>query len=161
MPTKASNPIPEGMNTVTTSLVFNGDCAKALVFYQNAFGAKVPFAPEKTPDGKVLHAMIKIGDSNIILSDTYSDPDHATGLKSNLWLYVKDCDGFYDKAIRAGCSATMPVEDAFWGDRVGQVKDPFGHTWNIASRKWILTPDELKEREQEWMRSYKEEFAHA
>jgi uncharacterized glyoxalase superfamily protein PhnB len=148
------------MNTVTPYLVFNDGCERALALYQNAFGAKVVFEPEKTPDGKVMHAMMKIGDSNVILSDTFSNPENASGLTSNLWLYVEDCDAVYERAIAAGCTATMPVEDAFWGDRVGQVKDPFGHTWNIASRKWIFTPEELKEREQEWMRSYKEELAN-
>lgn len=155
MPTKATSPIPEGMNTVTTYLVFTGNCGKALELYPKAFGATLPFPPEKSPDGKIMHAMIKIGDSNIMLSDTFNDPKDATGLKSNLWLYVKDCDDLFKKAVAAGCTVTMPMEDVFWGDRLGQVKDPFGHTWNIASQKMILTPQEMKEAVANWMKSNK------
>jgi PhnB protein len=161
MPKKAYSPIPLEMNTVTPYLVFNGDCSKALELYPKAFDAQLVFDVDKTPDGKIMHAMMKIGDSNIMLSDMFSIPENATGLKTNLWLYVKDCDSLFNKAIGAGCSVTMPMEDAFWGDRLGQVMDPFGHTWNIASRKWVLTPDELKEREARWMNSRKQEFAMA
>jgi PhnB protein len=155
MAQKATNPIPDGMNTVTTYLSFNGDCGNALEIYPKAFDAKVPFQADKTPDGKIMHAMIKIGDSNIMMSDIFCPPEDAAGLKSNVWLYVKDCDDLYNKAIKAGCSVTMPMEDVFWGDRLGQVKDPFGHYWNIASRKWMLTPEEMKQREDEWMKSKK------
>jgi uncharacterized glyoxalase superfamily protein PhnB len=155
MPRKVKSPIPEGMNTVTATLAFRGDCVKALELYPRAFGAKVVYPAEKTPDGKVMHAMIKIGDSNIMLSDSFAPPDNPAGLKSILWLYVKDCDAFYNKAVAAGCSVAMPLADAFWGDRLGQVTDPFGHTWNIASRKWVLTPKEMKAATEEWLKTGK------
>lgn len=156
MSKKATSPIPEGMNTVTPQLIFNGDCDKALALYPKAFGAKLVYEADKAPDGKIMHAMIKIGDSNIMLADNFSNPDTVS--KSDLWLYVEDCDDLYGKAVKAGCSVTMPMADAFWGDRLGQVRDPFGHTWNIASRKLVLTPDEMKERETEWIDSSKESY---
>jgi uncharacterized glyoxalase superfamily protein PhnB len=145
-------PVPEGMNTVTPYLVFTGDCSKALDFYQKALNAKMEWPAEKTPDGKVMHAMVKIGDSNIMLSDTFQNPDNITGLKTNLWLYVDDSDAYYNRAVKEGCEVVMKIEDVFWGDRIGEVKDPFGHTWNFASRKFILTPEEMKKREEEWMK---------
>jgi PhnB protein len=153
MPKKASNPIPEGMNTVTAYLVYTGDCAEALALYPKALGAKIIWPPDKTPDGKIMHAMIRIGDTNIMLSDTFAKKSAATGLRSNLWLYVDDCDALFKKAVKAGCTVTMPMEDAFWGDRLGQVMDPFGHTWNIASHKLDLTPEEMRKAEDEWMKA--------
>lgn len=155
MPKKAKIPIPEGMKTVTPSLAFRGDCLKALDLYPRAFGAKVVFPAEKTSDGKVMHAMIKIGNSNIMLSDTFAPPGNTAGQKSILWLYVKDCDALYNKAVAAGCTVAMPIADAFWGDRLGQVTDPFGHVWNIASRKWVLTPEEMKAASEEWLKTGK------
>jgi uncharacterized glyoxalase superfamily protein PhnB len=153
MPKKAPSPIPEGIRTVTPYLVFNGDCSKALEFYQKALGAQMQLPAEKSPDGKIMHAMLKIGDSNIMLSDTFQNPEGATGMKTNLWLYVEDSDEYFTRAIQAGCAVVMKMEDVFWGDRIGEVKDPFGHTWNFASRKWILTPEEMRKRREEWMKS--------
>ncbi len=153
MPQKAPTPVPEGIHTVTPYLVFKGDCSKAVEFYQKAFGATLPMPPEKTPDGKVMHATLKIGDSIIMMSDTFQNPENATGMKTNLWLYVDDSDAYFKRAIQAGCAVAMKMEDAFWGDRVGEVKDPFGHTWNFATRKWMLTPQEMEKREEEWMKS--------
>ena len=151
MPQQATELVPKGMNTVTPYLVFTGDCGKALDFYQKALGAQLPMPPEKTPDGKIMHAMMKIGDSNIMLSDSFQPKSRITGLKSNLWLYVDNADAYYERAIKEGCKSVMKMEDAFWGDRLGEVKDPFGHTWNFATRKWVLTPEEMKQAEKEWM----------
>ncbi|HON11715.1 MAG TPA: VOC family protein, partial [Chitinispirillaceae bacterium] len=69
-----------------------------------------------------------------------------------MWLYVEDADRIFDQAAKAGCEVTMPIADMFWGDRVGQVKDPFGHIWSIASNVWELTPEEMKEKEKEWLK---------
>jgi uncharacterized glyoxalase superfamily protein PhnB len=157
MPTKATTPVPQGMNTVTPYLVFTGNCSQALEFYQKALGAQLTYQADKTPDGKVMHAMLKIGDSNIMLSDTWQPREKATGLNSNLWLYVEDADLFFNRAVDAGCTVSMKMEDAFWGDRLGQVQDPFGHTWNFATRKWILTPEEMKKPVEKWLNSVGQE----
>ena len=160
MTEKAMNPIPEGVNTVTPYLLFYGECSKALELYPKAFDAKLVGETDKAPDGKIMHAMMKIGDSNIMLSDTFNpDSKSLPGHRMNLWMYVADSDALFEKATSAGCTVTMPIEDAFWGDRVGQVMDPFGHTWSIASRKLMLTPDEIKERESQWIESRKETAA--
>ncbi len=159
MPKKALKPVPEGMNTVTPYLVFHGDCSKAIDLYQKAFGARMLFNPEKSPDGKIMHAMLRIGDSNIMMSDTFSEQENETGFRTNLWLYVEDCDAIFAQAVQAGCSVTMPVEDAFWGDRLGQLQDPFGHSWNIATNKWELSTEEMKQAEEEWMKSHQEQFS--
>jgi len=153
MPQKASSPIPAGFHTITPYLVFNGDCDKAIEFYQKAFGAEIVAPAEKTPDGKVMHVMLKIGDSNVMMSDVFMNPENATGMKTNLWLYVNDSDAYFKRAIQAGCAVAMKMEDAFWGDRIGEVKDPFGHTWNFASKRWNVTPDEMKKRQAEWIES--------
>jgi uncharacterized glyoxalase superfamily protein PhnB len=153
MPKKAKNPVPKGIHTVTPYLVFKGDCGKALDFYKKALAAEEPMPAEKTPDGKVMHAMLKIGDSNIFLSDTFQSPENATGLRSNLWLYVDDCDKYFNRAVNAGCEVVMKLEDAFWGDRIGEVKDPFGHTWNFATMKWTMTQEEMKNAGEEWMKA--------
>jgi PhnB protein len=153
MPQKATKPIPDGINTVTPYLVFTGNCSEAIDFYQKALGAKLVYAADKSPDGKVMHATLKIGDSNIMLSDTWQKGDGLSGLKSNLWLYVDDADVFYNRAVKAGCEVVMKMADAFWGDRLGEVRDPFGHTWNFATRKWVLTPEEVKDAEAKWLKS--------
>jgi uncharacterized glyoxalase superfamily protein PhnB len=152
MPQKAPRSVPEGIHNVTPYLVFTGDCNKALDFYQKALGAKLAAPTAKTPNGMIMHAMIKIGDSNIMLSDTFQPADKITGLKSNLWVYVDDCDALFKKAVDAGCQVVMPMEDAFWGDRLGEVKDPFGHTWNIATWKWNLSPEEMQKRQEDWLK---------
>jgi PhnB protein len=154
MPKKALTPIPEGVHTVTPYLIFAGDCGKALEFYQKALGAQLPMPPSKAPDGKIMNAFLKIGDSMIMLSDTFHHPDKVAGMKTNLWLYVDDSDAYFNRAIKAGCGVTMKMEDAFWGDRVGQVIDPFGHIWNFATQKWILSPQEMKRGEDEWLKAF-------
>ncbi len=68
-------------------------------------------------------------------------------------MYVEDCDVIFNRAVEAGCEVLMPMADAFWGDRFGKVKDPFGHCWAIATHKWVLTPEEMQERQQEWLKS--------
>jgi PhnB protein len=157
MPTKALKPVPEGMNTITTELYYNGNCLQAIEFYKKAFGATTIGEIAKGPDGKsVMHAMLKIGDSNIMLADAWPG-NWETGPKNTatagLFLYVEDCDKLYNQAVKAGCIVVNEMMDAFWGDRMGKVKDPFGHCWSIASLKWILTPEEISKGMDEWMKS--------
>ena len=157
MPTKATKPVPEGMNTVTTQLIFNGNCKQAVDFYKKAFNASLVGNIAYGPDGKsVMHAMIKIGDTNMMLMDAM--PDGAgTGpngpVTASLYMYVNDCDALFNQAVSAGCSVIFPMMDAFWGDRSGNVKDPFGHVWGISTYKWVMTPEEMARGQEEWMKS--------
>jgi PhnB protein len=155
MPQKAPSPVPEGMHTLTTHLWFNGNASEAVEFYQKAFGAELAAPVATGPGGKgVMHAMLKIGDSHIMMADAWpgnweKGPESAA--TAGLWIYVKDCDALFARATEAGCEPIMPAMDAFWGDRMGKVKDPFGHCWAIATHQWVLTPEEIEQRHQEWM----------
>ncbi len=159
MPEKAAKPIPEGMHTITINLWFKGDCKEAIDFYQKAFGAELQGPPIQTPDGKgIMHAMMKLGDSHIMMSDAWHgqyERGPKEGVSASMWIYVEDCDSLYNRALDAGCEVLQQIMDAFWGDRMGRVKDPFGHCWSIASHKWDLTDEEMQERTQEWLKSIK------
>jgi PhnB protein len=146
-------PIPKGYHTVIPTLTVR-DAAQALEFYKNAFGAK-----EKTrmpgPDGKIMHAEIMIGDSHIMLGEenlqmNQLSPQSLNGTASGLYIYVNNVDKVFDQAVKAGATADMPVMDAFWGDRFGHVKDPFGHSWGIATRKRNLSAKEMKKAADEF-----------
>ena len=132
----AQNP-PAGFHTVTPYLVVDG-AEKAIEFYKKVFGAEA-IDVAKGPDGKVMNAQLKIGDSMIMLNDEFPDygavgPTKMGGSPITLHLYVPDADATYNKAVEAGCQVTMPLADQFWGDRYGMVVDPFGHKWGIATR---------------------------
>jgi PhnB protein len=151
MPTK---PIPEGYHTLTPYLAVD-NAAEAIKFYGNAFGAK-----ERTrmdgPDGKIAHAELEIGDSLVMLSDpfpqsNYKTPKELGGNSVGVFMYVQDVDAVVQKAVDAGATVTMPVEDMFWGDRFGTISDPFGHSWQIATHKEDLSPEEMAERAKEAM----------
>ena len=144
-------PIPEGFRTVTPHLVIKG-AAAAIEFYKRAFGAEV-LARMDGPGGSVGHAELKIGDSTIFLADEFpggptKSPQTLGGTTASLHLYVPDVDAAFKQAIAAGGREIMAVTDMFWGDRFGQLQDPFGHNWSIATRKEILTPKETDERAQ-------------
>ena len=148
---QAVTPIPEGFRTVTPHLVIKG-AAAAIDFYKRAFGAEV-LARMDGPGGTVGHAELMIGDSIIFLADEFpgaplKSPQSLGGTTSSLHLYVPDVDASFKQAISAGGRETMPVTDMFWGDRFGQLMDPFGHAWSIATRKETLTPKETEERSQ-------------
>lgn len=140
--------VPEGTHTVTAHLVVcNG--SQAVAFYQKAFGAQVQ-ALHKTPDGKVMHASLKIGDSTVMLSDEFpqgaKSPQTLGGSPVVLNIYVQDVDALFKQAADAGAKVTMPLENQFWGDRYGQVLDPFGHLWALGSHVEDVAPDELERR---------------
>jgi uncharacterized glyoxalase superfamily protein PhnB len=147
------------MNTVTTHLFFNGNCAEAIDFYQKAFGAELTSPAVKGPDGKsVMHALLKIGNSHVMMADAWpgmSEQGPKGSTTAGLFLYVADCDRAFDRATKAGCEAIFPMADMFWGDRMGKVKDPYGHCWAIATHKWIMTPEEMQRGQQEWLKSMK------
>ncbi|HXW54062.1 MAG TPA: glyoxalase/bleomycin resistance/extradiol dioxygenase family protein [Myxococcota bacterium] len=149
-----TNPIPEGMHSLTPHLWFNGNCKSAIEFYQRAFSAELlsPAAFDSKNE-LVCHAMLHIGDSNLLLADAWPN-SHEQGPKgfssAGMWLYVRDCDAVFAQAVSAGCEVIMPLMDAFWGDRMGKVKDPFGHTWAIATHKHAASEDEIQRGMKEW-----------
>jgi uncharacterized glyoxalase superfamily protein PhnB len=107
------------------------------------------------PDGKIMHAELQIGDSPIMVGEenpqmNHLSPQSLNGTPVNLHVYVKNVDKVFDQAVKAGATAVMPVMDMFWGDRYGQVKDPFGHSWGIATNKRTLSPKEMKKGAEEW-----------
>ena len=151
---QAVRPIPEGFRTVTPHLVCAG-VADAITFYQKAFGAVETFRMPG-PDGKVMHAEIRIGDSHIMLGDEYPDygslgPLALKGTPVVIHLYVPDADATWDQAIAAGAKPVMPLSDMPWGDRYGQVADPFGHRWSIATHQRDLTFEQIEEGMQKMM----------
>jgi uncharacterized glyoxalase superfamily protein PhnB len=140
-------PIPEGMSTVTPHLVVEG-AAKAIEFYQKAFGAKA-MASLPGPGGKVMHAQMVIGDSHIMLADDFPDygsfgPKHLKGSPVTIHLYVEDADAVFKRAIDAGATVRMAMADMFWGDRYGVITDPFGHHWSIATHVRDMSPEEIQ-----------------
>jgi uncharacterized glyoxalase superfamily protein PhnB len=155
MPTKAKNPIPEGMNTLTLYLTYKGKCSEAIDFYKNTFGAVSLFPPMLAPDKRIMHAMLKIGDTNIMLSDSFGEENATVGNMATIWMYVADCDAVFNTAVKNGCKVKMALEDQFWGDRTGQVQDPFGYYWTIASNKLDLSTDEMIARQNEWLKGFK------
>lgn len=148
MPT-SPKPIPEGFHTITPALVVR-DAAKAIDFYKKALGAQ-ELMRMPSPDGKILHAELKIGDSIIFLSDEMPQspvkaPQTLGGSTGVLNIYVEDVDKTFKQAVDAGGKVTMPVADQFWGDRYGSVVDPFGHAWGIGTHKEDLSPHQIEER---------------
>jgi PhnB protein len=139
MPKKV-RPIPKGRHTVTASLT-QDDAAKTIDFCKKAFGAKVLMRMQG-PSGKLMHAEIQIGDSIVMLNDVMRDPAQPAGL----FLYVPDVDRTFARAVKAGAAVVMPVQDMFWGDRFGSVKDPSGNQWGIATHREDVPPRELKKR---------------
>jgi PhnB protein len=142
-------PIPDGYHSVTPYLVV-GDGARAIEFYKEAFGATELFRMDG-PGGKIHHAEIRIGDSNIMLADEHPEmnarsPQTLGGSPVSLMLYVTDVDATVGKAVEAGAKLLRPVADQFYGDRTGGVEDPFGHAWYIATHVEDVAPEELQKR---------------
>jgi len=139
--------IPEGMHSITPHLVCAG-AAKALDFYQKAFGAtEVGRMPG--PDGRLMHAAMKIGDSTVMLADEMPEwgslgPKALKGSPVTIHIYVEDVDALVARAEKAGAKVTMPVAEQFWGDRYGKLEDPFGHHWSVATHVRDVTPEEMK-----------------
>jgi PhnB protein len=143
------NPIPEGFHTVTPYLTVRG-AAAAIGFYEEAFGAREIFR-WADPDGRIRHAEVVIGDSPIMLTDEapefgMRDPQSLGGSPVHIFLYVDDADAVFDRAISAGATELMPVEDSSDGDRSGGVTDPFGHVWYIGTHLEDISREELQKR---------------
>ena len=147
---KAKNPIPEGLYTITPHLTIKG-AAQAMDFYKKAFGA-IERSRMAGPNGAIMHASMKLGNSSIFLADEFPGmdisrgPTTINGTTVVLHLYVEDCDKLFNQAVAAGAKVIMPLADQFWGDRYGQVQDPFGHVWSIGTHIEDLTPQEMEER---------------
>jgi PhnB protein len=133
--------IPDGYHTITPVLICR-DAAKAIEFYKKALGATETMRMACQESGKIMHAELKIGDSFYFISDENPQMGCMSS-PTSLWLYVNDCDAAYNKAINAGATSKMPLMDMFWGDRMGQVTDAYGHQWTFATHKQDLTQDQI------------------
>jgi PhnB protein len=141
-------PIPDGYHSVTPYLSIKG-AAEAIEYYKKAFGATELFRMEDK--GKIGHAEIKIGDSPIMLADEYPEmgfvsPKTLGGSPMGLMIYVDDCDTVFNRAIESGGVEVKPLQDQFYGDRSGTLKDPYGHVWTVATHKEDVAPEEMEKR---------------
>ena len=148
MAKQAPKPIPDGMHSLTPHIVCAG-AADAIDFYKRAFNA-VEQARMPGPDGKLMHAAVTIGDSTLMLVDENPQwgalgPKALKGSPVTIHLYVPDVDATVAQAVAAGARVTMPVADMFWWDRYGQLEDPFGHRWSVATHMRDLTSEEIRE----------------
>jgi PhnB protein len=147
---KAVNPIPENYHSITPSLVCR-NAAQAIDFYKTVFGA-TETVRMPGPDGKIMHAELKIGDSTFFVNDPMTKtlpalPDAGSTNLTSLHLYVVNADAIFNRAVEAGARVDMPIQDMFWGDRFGRLTDPFGQQWGIATHKEDVAPEEMKRRQ--------------
>ena len=161
MPSKS---IPAGYHSITPAIVVR-DAAAAIDFYKRAFNAQ-EIHRMAGPDGSIMHAEIRIGDSTIMLGEENEQwgtrsPLSLGGVHGSLHIYVPDADAAFNQALSAGATVRYPLEDAFWGDRYGKVTDPFGHEWGLATRVKELSPDEMEEAGREWMAKVAQQTAGA
>jgi PhnB protein len=151
--------IPEGFNTLSPHIMVR-DAEKAIDFYKKAFGAE-EIARMPGPDGKtIMHAELKFGNSMMMMCQEMPgmecssvSPQTAGKTTAVLHLYVEDADALFDRAVKAGAKSIMPIGDMFWGDRYGQVGDPFGHVWSIGTHKHDYTPEQIKKNMAEFFTS--------
>jgi uncharacterized glyoxalase superfamily protein PhnB len=163
---KAKSPIPEGFHTVTPQLILD-NAAQAIDWYKKALGAEE--ASRATgPDGKILHADLKIGNSHIMANDVMGGskgPKAFGGSPMSLWVYVENADTLFNRAVAAGALVAPgpmgQMADQFWGDRCGAVIDPFGYHWTIATRKEDLTREEMDSRAAEFFKQFASQASHA
>jgi PhnB protein len=149
-------PVPERLHTVTPRLVFSHDATAALHFYVEAFAAEVVDEPFLDPDGNVVHAEVRFGDSIVFLTDEGGDgegvaPSSVGGaVTAMLALNIPDVDALWERAVSAGCEVIYPLADQFYGDRGGRLRDPFGHQWMLSTHVEDVDRDELDRRMQAW-----------
>lgn len=149
---KHVRPIPEGYHSISPAITCK-NAAAAIEFYKKAFGAKELNRMEG-PGGTIGHAELRIGDSVIFVSDEMpgmsAAPAPSATPSSYLFLYIEDSDRVFNRAVEAGATATMPMQDMFWGDRYGKLTDPFGHSWGVATHVEDVAPEEMQKRSAEW-----------
>lgn len=142
-----TKPIPDGYHTITAMCCYK-DTRKAIDFYKRAFGAEERSVMPGANGKGIVHAEIKIGDSIFMMGDektpSCKSAESFGGSPTSFYLYVKDADAAFKKAIEAGAKSEMAMEDMFWGDRMGTVKDPFGYSWSFATHKKDLSPQEIQ-----------------
>lgn len=143
--------VPDGYSTVTTHLV-QSSSAKAIAFYQKAFGAEEMYRMPG-PDGSVMHAEVRIGNAIVMMADENpamnplaKSPEHAKAYTAGVMLYVDDVNTAWKRAVDAGAKVEMPLADMFWGDRYGQLSDPWGHRWSLAQHIEDVSPEEMQKR---------------
>ena len=152
----ATKAIPDGYHSVTPYLIIKG-AAAAIDFYKRAFGA-TELMRMPSPDGRIGHAEIKIGDSAIMLADEhpqmgYRSPQTLGGSAVSMMVYVDRVDDVFKKAVEMGAKELQPVQDQFYGDRSGTLQDPFGHTWTIATHIEDIPPDEMRRRAEKFVQA--------
>jgi uncharacterized glyoxalase superfamily protein PhnB len=152
--------IPREFHTITPYLAIKG-AEHAIEWYEKAFGAK-EFRSERqaTPDAKIIHARIKIGDSIVMMSDvfpgtTHKDPLELGASSVTLHIYSIEVDSLWKRAVDAGAKVDMPIGDMFWGERYGQLTDPFGHSWSLSMRIQ-MSPQEMEQKHQEAMKMFQQ-----
>ena len=157
---KATRAVPEGFHTITPQLTLD-NAAQTIDWYKKALGAE-ELSRALGPDGKIMHAELKIGNSRFMVNDVMmgKGPRAYGGSPASLWVYVDDCDALFNRAIAAGAKTQQgpmsQVQDQFWGDRSGTLVDPEGYQWTIATHKEDLTPEEIRKRQDEFFKN----FAH-
>jgi PhnB protein len=143
------NPIPPGRHTLTPTITVK-NCLKAIEFYKKALGAELVEEPCAMPDGRIGHAELRIGDSLLMLNDEFPEMGCAAPqgrlISSSICVYVEDVDALFKAAVSLGAKVVKPLENQFWGDRMGTITDPFGHQWSLATHVEDVTPVQLKER---------------
>jgi PhnB protein len=144
----AVRPIPEGHHSVTPYLVVEG-AARLLDFLKHAFGAEETSPRTSRPDGTIMHAEVRIGDSRVMLGEPMGE---FKAMPASLYLYVNDCDAVYKRAMQAGAASVMEPADQFYGDRNAGVKDPSGNIWWVATHKEDVSPEEMKRRTEAMMK---------
>jgi PhnB protein len=149
-----AQPIPDNYPGLMPDLAVD-DAAAAIDFYQRAFGARER-GRMMAPNGKIAHAELELAGSVLMLADpfpgmTAKPPKELGGTTVSVFLYVEDVDAFVQRAVDAGATVTMPVDDMFWGDRFGKLTDPFGHEWEVATHTEDLSPDEIAKRGEQAM----------
>ena len=162
---KAKHAVPDGFHTVTPQLTLD-NAAQAIDWYKKGLGAE-EVSRATGPDGKILHADLKIGDSHIMVNDAMAGgkgPKAIGGSPASLWLYVEDCDALFNRALAAGAQVFSggmgQMTEQFWGDRSGTVTDPHGYNWTIATHKEDLTRQEMEQRQAEWMKRFAPQPTH-
>ena len=163
---KAKKAVPEGFHTVTPQLTLD-NAAQAIDWYKKGLGAD-EVSRNIGPDGKIMHAEIRIGDSRIMMNDAMmggKGPKAIGGSPAALWIYVEDCDALFNRAVAAGGQVVGgpmgQMGDQFWGDRCGTFTDPQGYSWTIATHKEDLSPQEIQQRQAEWMKKFAQQPAHS
>ena len=153
--TKAKRGVPDGYHTVTPALILD-DASRAIDWYKKAFGAE-EISRSTGPDGKIMHAEIRLGDSRVMVNDVVmgaKGPSGYGGSPASLWVYVEDCDALFNRAVAAGATAQMQLADMFWGDRFGAILDPFGYRWSFATRKEDLTQEQMDQRAADFYKQF-------